>query len=693
MNGLRMHVTASKSPLSSDSLVCTDVGQANEQDVRTEKSTKQRLMIVGAGMAAFGLCDRMVRNGSIRSYEITLFGEETLPAYDRVNLSRHFSGADGEQLLLAPHHWYGEHGIELVTGKRITQIDRENQVICDRVGEFYRYDKLILATGSSPWVPPIEGANNQGVFVYRTLDDLQRIKEYIESRNAKLGAVIGGGLLGLEAAQVMSDFGLEVTVIEMAPGLMPRQLDAKAAVRLKESVEQQGVHVALVRRTQAIVADGERLVIQFGNADDLTVDVVIVAAGVRPNDSLARESGLKVGERGGIAVDDQLTTSDPNIHAIGECVSFRNHVYGLVAPCYRMADVLASRLSGQQASFEGADESAELKLMGVQVVTLGRSIGESPGGIPLTNESDSGYRKLLLERGRIVGAACVGEWNELPQIRQAVNKQERLWPWNRQRFTSSGSPWAPSGIWPIADWPSDSIVCSCLGVSHGQITTLVRSGCSDPEIIASRTGASTACGSCRSLVCELASGTKETTKVPGATSLLVASVLAGLGAVGIVTTSPIALADSVQSGWRSIDVLWRTDLMRQISGFSLLAIILMAMLFSLRKRIGEFSWGDYGIWRAAHGVLGGATAIGFLVHTGGRLGSNLNFALAMFFLATVFAGAIAGVFASLESRTQGRLAMKVRAWRPKLTKWHLWITWPLPVLIILHIVSFYWFSE
>ncbi|MCG8651246.1 MAG: FAD-dependent oxidoreductase, partial [Pirellulales bacterium] len=379
-------------------------GDANRQDPLCPGGLS-RLVVVGGGMAGFGLCDRLVSRGGTDQWRITLFGEERSPAYDRVNLSKLFGGKRERDLLLADRHWYDQHHIDLHTGCRITAIDRHAQQVVSQSGKRYPYDRLILATGSRARIPAIPGSNLPGVFVYRTLQDLQDIGSYVSKRQAAVGAVIGGGLLGLEAARVLQDLGLKTHVIEMAPGLMPRQLDAQAAQRLKREVEKLGVNVHLVRRTQSITADcSAALSITFENAAPLPVDVLIIAAGVIPNDELARQSGLAVAERGGIIVDECLNTNDPNIHAVGECVNFRQHIYGLVAPCYRMADVLANRLVGDGDTFEGADESAELKLLGINVAALGQAIGDSPAGITLTQNDDHGYRKLILNQGRIVGA-------------------------------------------------------------------------------------------------------------------------------------------------------------------------------------------------------------------------------------------------------------------------------------------------
>lgn len=676
-----------------------------ETDLESAPKTLDRLVIVGGGMAGFGLCDRLVRKNALDKFQVTIIGEESRPAYDRVNLSQLVGQRSEDDLLLARHDWYRDHGIELNTHRRIVKIDPARRCVVDENGVQTDYDQLILATGSRPFVPPIAGADLPGVFVYRTIEDLQAIQAKCSEVGVRVGAVLGGGLLGLEAARILMDLGLRVSVLEMAPGLMPRQLDAEAAKLLRQKVEAMGVQVHLVRRTESIQrTDGEagtaeKLRIIFSNADDLIVDVLVIASGVRPNDSLAKDTGLAMGPRGGIAVDSSLRTSDPNIYAIGECASFDGHVYGLAAPCFRMADVLAQRLCGGSEPFIRADESAELKLLGIQVATLGREIGESPGGRVVTHHHELGYRKLLVERGRVVGASCVGDWAELPQIRQAISKQSRLWPWQIRRFIHTGSPWSPGGALPVSQWPGDAIVCSCLSVPKSVISTCVAGGATDADMVAAQCGASTACGSCRPLVQELAgdpvlAGQASQSSVAALVSVMgIASVLAIVWSIVWVAAPPIPMATSVQSAWRQVDILWRSDFAKQCTGYSLLAVTIVSQVFSVRKRFDWFTFGSYRFWRTLHGVLGSLLLLGVMVHTGLRLGQNLNLILGTFFLSAGFAGALVGIASSVESRLQGHAALWVRRWRPRLAKLHLWITWPLPALIGLHILSFYWFID
>ena len=665
-----------------------------------------RLLIIGGGMTAFGIVRRLLKDGPSDRWNVEIFAAESEPPYDRVALSERFNGRDEASFELAPRDWYQQRNVALHLRCRIESIDRDNRQIIDQNGHRHDYDTLVLATGSRAWVPPIDGADLDGVFVYRTMEDLRRIERHVRDRGATTGAVIGGGLLGLEAAAVLDQLGVKTSVIERAPGLMPRQLGTAGAARLRRHVESLGIDVHVVRRLRQIVQnasgdqadDAAALSLQFENAADLPTDIIIVAAGVRPHDELARSCGLPVGPRGGIVVDDTMRTDDPNIYAAGECVCHRGVVHGLVAPCYRMADVVADQLRDPSGPgddrFEGADSSAKLKLLGIDVATAGESIGSMSTGTVIDFADDDGYRKLLLRHGRIVGAAGVGDWPQWPQIRDAIDRGQTLMPWHRRRFAIEGSPWAAGEALPVALWNSDAIICSCHRIRHDAITAAIDAGASDVQSIGVATGAGTACGSCRSLVCELAGAPPAPRRMTrGGRAMLAASVVAAAMIVIWMVSAPVAMATSVQDSWRQIDVLWRSDLARQITGWTTLALMAIGLLFSLRKRAGWFRWGSYGFWRAAHGVLGSAMLIGVAVHSGLRVGENLNLALSMCLMALSVAGSAAGVLSALEPRLRSSAAMRVRWLRPRLTTLHTLLFWPLPTLIAAHVVSFYWFSS
>ncbi|ELP35285.1 FAD-dependent oxidoreductase [Rhodopirellula baltica] len=651
----------------------------------------ERLVIVGGGMAAHGFCKRVIGSTQRSRFAISVYGEEPRPAYDRVNLSSLLSGRPESDLLLSPREWYEANDIDLHTGRRITRIDLQRQQIHDDQGGVQSYDHLVLATGSYPWVPPISGSDSPGVFVYRTIDDLEAIQRYVREHGAKTSAVVGGGLLGLEAAKVITDLGLATTILEVAPGLMPRQLDAQAAKVLREKVESLGVDVHVTRRTKAIEPRDGRLTLQFENAEPSQVDIVLVAAGIRPRDELARDAGLELGPRGGIAVNRRLETSDPHVFAIGECAAVDGHIHGLVAPCYRMADVLAARLAGEQTEFVDSEEAVELKLLGVPVITLGKAIGESTSGVVVTHDGENGYRKLILEQGRVVGAASVGEWDDVNLIRMSVAQHKRLWPTQRVRFQRTGMPYAGGTGLQIHQWPGHATVCSCMGVTRHQLGMAIVDGHVTAAQLSAATGAGTACGTCTNLLCELVGEGPEQVNVRGSKVVLVTSVLAACLALALFLTPPLPFATSVQDSWRKIDLFWRDGFIKQVTGFSLLFLMLAALAFSLRKRVKRISFGDYGWWRAAHAAIGTAMLFGLIVHTGVRMGSNLNFVLSLTFMLLALVGGLAGVASSLESKLSGDSAMFMRAWRPKLTWVHIALFVPLPALLAGHVFSVYWY--
>lgn len=652
---------------------------------------KKRLVIVGGGMAGFGLSDRLVNHRVEGAYEITLFGDEPQLAYDRVNLSKLFSGRSAEDLQLADRQWYTDQQIDVRAGRRIVSIDRKRNQVVDDGGGVTDYDRLVLATGSRAWVPPIPGSDLPGVFVYRTIDDLRAIQKHVDRTNAKSAAVIGGGLLGLEAAKVMLDLDVSVSVIEMAPVLMPRQLDTTGAKVLKERVETLGVDVLLTMRTESIQAYENGLRINFVEADPLDVDILVVAAGIRPRDELAEDAGLGLGKRGGFAVNDRLQTNDPDIYAIGECASVNDYTYGLVAPCYLMADTLADQLMGVDTRFEKADESAELKLLGVPVVALGTAIGASPDGIILTHQDELGYRKLIVEFGKIVGAAGVGQWDDIDTVRVAVGRRRKISRRERKRFLETGRLSPLGQALSVSQWPSDATVCSCLGVTRGQLTEACNNGAATAEQLSDATGAGTGCGSCQHLVCAMAGSKSAIPETTTGMVVLVTSVVSLILSLIIWFVPPLPMADSVQSDWRNIDIIWRDEVIKQVSGYSLLAVSVFGMIFSLRKRTKLVKEGSYGFWRAVHTAVGVATLVGLIVHTGMRLGSNANMMLGLTFLALTFVGAAAGIASGLENRVTGEAAMLVREWRPRLAKLHIWLLWPLPVLIAIHIICVYWY--
>lgn len=646
-------------------------------------------------MATHALLRRLAHNGGLDSFAVTVIGEESRYCYDRVNLTECFSGKSADELLLSPKDWYDKQGINLITSERVISIDRANHLVTTDSGKNLSYNRLVLATGSKPFVPPIQGVDLSGVFVYRTIEDIEHIKEY--AKECKTAAVLGGGLLGLEAAKALYDIHLETHVVEVAAALMPRQLNTEAAEVLKQEVEEMGVEVHLLRRAEKLIENGHGKEIHFAGHDSLHSDMVVISAGIRPQDDLGKSSRLAIGQRGGIAVDSMMNTADPRISAIGECVSFENRLFGLVAPCYEMAEVVADNLAanalGKQPSseFKGIQKSSRLKLMGVDVSTLGTPISEAPAAKVVNYTGEGFSRTLLTERNRVTGAIGVGDWPERERLSGLIADKKRVSGRQLRRFEKTGSLWSDAQGASVVEWPASATVCSCLGITKGELTDAMLAGAADGTALAEATGASTVCGGCRSLVCKLAGSPEESTSRTGSRVLLSTSVIATAAAIALVFATPFPFAESVQSNWTKVDFLWKDSLAKQISGYTLMGISLAALMLSLRKRIVWFRLGNFNFWRGMHGLLGLTTLVGFVVHTGMRMGHNFTFVLAAVFLLLNLLGAFTGVVASLESKLTGTWGKRFREWRPKLTQLHIWLFWPIPALIIFHIISVYYY--
>jgi nitrite reductase (NADH) large subunit len=616
-------------------------------------------------------------------FRVVVFGEEPRPAYDRVHLTQFFSGRPPEQLELAPGSWYEENKIELHLGDPVTAIDRERRVVRSASGREVRYDQLVLATGSRAFLPPVPGHNLPGVFVYRTLDDLVRIREYA-ARGGR-AAVLGGGLLGLEAARALHDLGLPTWIVERGSSLLARQLAPEGGALLRAHVEKLGLHVCVLRETERIEAMGADRLLQFNTGECLRVSMVVIAAGIRPRDELAALCGLDLAPRGGVRVNDSLQTSDPNIFAIGECASHRGTVYGLAAPGYKMADLLVDNLLGKRRKFSGSDQSTRLKLAGIEVSTLGEFQGE---GESVRWHGKDGYRELVLQNGRLVGATAVGEWSEASRAQELIERRARVWSRQRRRFLQTGRIWKGEAAQHVSLWPEAALICNCTGVRRGALTAACQEGCTTVELLARRTGASTVCGSCKPLLAALVDAPVSLVRQSGFKTLAAACATAFVLALVMLFAPPIPFADSVQSGLRQVDLLWRDSFWKQATGFTLVGLALISLLLSLRKRIKRFAWGEFGHWRAVHAVLGTLTLLALISHTGLRLGHNFNLIIMSNFLALAGVGALAGAVTAMERRLQPLAAKRLRAFW---TGAHILLVWPLPVLVTFHIVIAYYY--
>jgi nitrite reductase (NADH) large subunit len=458
------------------------------------------LIVVGNGMVGHHCVEQLIERGALAHYRIHVFGEESVRAYDRVHLSEYFGGRDAQGLAMGEAGLYEQDGLTLQLNACVLDIDRERREVITSAGRV-AYDKLVLATGSYPFVPPIPGAEGHSRLVYRTLADLDMIRA--AAQGARRGVVVGGGLLGLEAANALKSLGLEAHVVEFAPRLMPVQLDELGGLALKQRIEALGVGVHLAKATQAIVAGSDyRYRMNFAGEDFLETDLIVFSAGIRPQDALARASGIALGPRGGVAIDDSCLTSDPSIYAIGECAAWSGSVFGLVAPGYQMARGVAASLCGEDGHvFSGADMSTKLKLLGVDVGSIGDAHGAIEGArsYRFSDEATSSYRRLVVSADgkQALGAVLVGDNSYYDTLLQYVQNGIALPADPSSLILPQGSGAPALGVDAL---PATATICSCHNVSKGAICGAIDSGCGDLAGLKACTKAATGCGGCSALL-------------------------------------------------------------------------------------------------------------------------------------------------------------------------------------------------
>ncbi len=460
----------------------------------------QTLIVIGNGMVGHHCVEQLVAKGALERYRIHVFGEESRRAYDRVHLSEYLAGRDAESMSLSAAAFYEQEGLTLHLGAVVTSVDRHRREVTTADGSF-TYDKLVFATGSYPFVPPVAGAEGTSRLVYRTIDDLDLIRD--ATQGARRGVVVGGGLLGLEAANALKSLDLEAHVVEFAPRLMPVQLDEMGGASLKNRIEGLGVGVHLSRATQQIKPGRKhRYQMMFADKTALETDLIVFSAGIRPRDGLAKKSGLAIGERGGIIIDGRCRSSDPHIYAIGECAVWNGSAFGLVAPGYQMARIVTGELCGEPGEpFTGADMSTKLKLLGVDVGSIGDAHGATPGArsYRYIDEAASSYRRLVVSQDgkRVLGAVLIGDNSYYDTLLQYV--QNGIAP-----PADPASLILPAGqaapLLGVDVLPAGATICSCHNVSKGTICSAIDDGCTDVAGVKACTKAGTGCGGCAALL-------------------------------------------------------------------------------------------------------------------------------------------------------------------------------------------------
>ncbi len=652
-------------------------------------NSSKPVIIIGTGPVGIRFVTELRKHNL--SQPIVIFGNEPWQPYNRVKLSSLLANELAWDEITSKDWHRIEHDPHTQTHLNcpITSIDKDKKIVVDVHGNNIAYSELVIATGSRPYRPNIKGNRFKGVYTFRDLNDVQALlARQTRSRHV---CVLGGGLLGLETAKALSRHNTQVTIIQRAFHLMNNQLDEIAANRLKETVTDMGIAVQCGLGVVEILGEGLPGEVQsvagivLRDGSHIECDTVVFATGIVPNNTLALNAGLSIAK--GIKVNNDLQTSDPFIYAIGECAEHEGKTYGLVAPGFEQAAVAARHVNKQDdhAQYLGSTTATELKVIGQSVFSVGAI--EKPR-TPFSSEhqyfEEDAYRKIIVDKGQIIGAQAIGPWLDGRRIQEMITQKRRVWPWQLLRFRLTGSLFSESEN-KVEFWPDETLVCQCMAVTKGRLNQCIKSGCTKISALGEQTGAGTVCGSCKPLLADLL-GSEEKEPDPKWLVLLQTCTMSLILSFIFLLLPTIAYSTTVQG--INVDQLWIDSTYKQITGFSLLSLSIFIILLSLRKRFKPFQFLSYPLWRVLHTAFGIVLLMVLITHTGLQLGSNLNFALMMSYLSVSLVGVVTGLSVALEHKMSRQLASNLK----KVSYWgHLLSSWPIPALLTFHITSVYYF--
>ena len=682
---------------SSDVITAPCAGQNLQCGTENGLHDESTLPVVVVGNGPVGMrvvVELFARN---RKQPVVVYGEEEHQPYDRIKLSSWLVGDVDWQGFVKPYRRPFGTSLTERFGIRVISIRPDERRITDSCGVTTRYSKLILATGSRAYVPDIPGIKTEGVYTLRDLNDA--IALMARRARSHRTVVIGGGLLGLETARGMQPMNTHVTVVEHSDRLMANQLDERSGKLLKSRIEAMGFAVVLGDGIKEILGSPRIHAVLLHSGRTFPCDTVVVATGIRPHIELAKEAGIAYGR--GITVDDCMRTSHEDVYAVGECAEHNGQVYGLVAPGYEQAGVVASNIAQQETSYKGSITASRLKVIGNEVFSVGEvghtanpTVGKS---LVFENSADGIYRKLLIEQHHLTGAIGLGEWSQSLRVQTSVTDKIRLYPWQRLRFRLTGDLWPSNDTGDVSLWPETVTVCQCTNTTRGRISELISQGADSVEKVGIGCGAGTVCGSCKPLINQLLGSAEPVKATVRGVPWLLCFMLIALIACALILFSPvIPYATSVEPievfsryiNWHW-DSLWRSTLLKQITGFTVLGAIVCASTLSLRKRIKPLrTYGSFDKWRIAHLALSAFALLALLAHTGFRMGHGLNFYLMSLFVALSVLGITSTLAVSFAQKVNPAMSSVIRR---QSILWHIILTWPIPVLLGWHIVKGYWY--
>ena len=651
----------------------------------TKEIPKLHTIVVGSGPVGVRFIEEY--RAKMPNTRITLFGDETRHPYNRVQLSSLLAGQVGidDIQLSIP----SESDNFTFVPRSISSINPSIKRLIDEDGNQYNFDRLVLATGARAHIPNIEGLNQTGVYTFRSLKDA----EYLYARTSRANhiVIVGGGLLGIETAKALLKNNTEVTLVQQGQYLMNKQLDSEAAALLEQNLIELGVTVFTNTGVRKIAGEGRVTGVVLRNRNLLACDTVLFCSGITPNIEIARNARIRVSR--GIVVDDKMQTSIDSIYAIGECCEHQDQTYGIVNPGYEQAAVLADVLTGGESFYKGSLLSSTLKVIDTSVRSFGSVVNytKTPFDKEVVYSRGSVYRKIITQKGKLTGAISVGDWEEVSRVQEAFLQSRKMSFYQRWLFKLTGRLWPTTQSEDVTEWPATAIVCQCSNVCHGKIVTAIQAECENLQQLAMKTRAGAVCGSCKPLLSQLleAQGGEplESEKEWAWAPMLAASLGAFALILTIFSVPGLAVGESVLQP-APFEFLWNDKFWKQVSGFSLLGLTALGLLMSIRKRLNIDKLGKFAYWRFFHIILGVSCAVVLMAHTGLHLGDNLNRLLILNFLAVLMMGSVASSVVALSHRLQPVKSQKIRSFWSWL---HIIVTWPLPILLGVHILTVYYF--
>lgn len=641
------------------------------------------IVIVGTGPVGVRVAQEIMRQSP--DQELIIYGQEAYEPYNRAALSSLLSGDLAWEELNNDINPPQKSRFNQHINCTVKSINASGRWLTDSKGRVQHYSRLILATGSQAHIPDIRGTDLSGVFTFRNKDDaLSLIKRREQSRHT---IVIGGGPLGIEVARAMQLGGARVTLLENRKQLLNRHLDEAGSTILKDYIESLGIQVNTADPAAAITGKKKVTGVRLKSGKTLKGDTVILATGISANTELAEAAGLRTVR--GITVNDYMRTSDPYIYAVGECAEHRDKTYGLVSPGLAQAEVAACNALDGTRTYEGSVTRTQLKVLGKPIEFIGHVYQSKETKIKTytyVQPRQGTFRKLFVRKGRVIGVAIIGDWADSTRLRPYVEKKGFLMPWRLWRFERTGELWSDKNQYDIRFWPNDATVCYCQGITKGDLKTAIKTNCPQLDMLMKKTGAGIICGTCRPLLSQLLDQ-PDAEKQNIGNQIVLAAALIGLGFIVLMMLPPWQPTETVQGSWHW-SKLWFDGFWKQFSGYSLLVFGMAGLLLSLRKRWPAFSIGTTENWRLAHMALGTSALFMLVMHTGLRTGINLNFVLSASFLAMAALGAVTALLGVFHEKSSNSSWQKQISSRGRL---HIYLAWPVPILLLFHIVTVYYF--